>query len=96
VLETVLLFGAIIFVGIAFILAKLPIRWSLRIFGHAVAFDIFVTVLVLWIHWGTMTGLMSATVAGIICAVCTSTGRRLFGYIRGSTYYPGVFNVLKD
>lgn len=92
-LETVLIFGLVIFIGLALVLVKLPTRITLRLLNHCVAVDIAVTLLVLWIHWGTMTGLMSATVAGIICSIVTSAARKLFGHIQGGRYYPGLYTL---
>ena len=92
-LEAVLVFGAVIFVGVAAVFIKLPLKWSLWLLGHHVATDVGVTVLVLVLHWGTITGLMSATVAGLICSVTTSVGRCLYGYRLGNFYYPGHYDL---
>lgn len=89
-----LTFGVIIFAGLALILVKLPRRLSLWLLGHGTWVDVFVTCTTLIIHWGTMTGLMSATVAGLCCALATSLGKYLFGYIKGDRYYPGIYNAL--
>jgi len=88
--EAALVFGIIIAVGIAAILIKLPTRTTLWLLGRAMWLDVAVTILTLWIHWGTMTGLMSAAVAGLICSMTTSCARWLVGYTRGGVYYPGV------
>lgn len=93
-LEAALVFGAIIALGIALILIKLPTRVALKLLGRAMLLDIAVTIFTLWIHWGTMTGLMAAAVAGMICSVVTSVARRAFGYIRKGVYHPGYLNLL--
>lgn len=87
--EAALVFGLIIFLGIGFILIKLPRKMMLWLLGRAMWLDIVVTVFTLIIHWGTMTGLMSAAVAGLMCSLATSIARWYFGYIRGGKYYPG-------
>jgi hypothetical protein len=61
-----------------------------------VLFDIVVTCMVLWIHWGTMVGLLSASVAGLVCSLCTSIARMTWGYIRGSQYIPGRLFDLRE
>lgn len=74
-LETVVLFGLIIFAGIAALIAAAPVwvrHWCLQ--HHAVT-TFLVTGLTLWIHWGTMTGLMSATVAGLMASAACFAGR---------------------
>lgn len=92
-IEITLVFGGIIFLGLAMILAKLPLRTTLWLLGHSVWVDLGVSVLVLWMHWGTMTGLMSATVAGLICALATGIAKRLVGHVQGNMYYPGILNL---
>lgn len=89
-----LTFGVIIFAGLALILVKLPRRTSLWLLGHGTWVDVSVSVITLCIHWGTMTGLMSAAVAGLCCALATSLGKYLFGYIKKNRYYPGVYTIL--
>ncbi len=36
---------------------------------------------------------MAATIAGLLTSVGTSAAKRLFGFIKGYGYYPGVFYV---
>ena len=81
--------GFTIFLGIALILAKLPRRTMLRVLKYDVALDVAVSVITLMIHWGTFSGVMAATVAGLLISVATSGVKRLIGYIDGDTYYPG-------
>ena len=92
-LEAAITFGLIIFIGIALILLKLPTRTALWLLGKHIWLDLAVTALTLWIHWGTMTGLMSAAVAGMMCSLITSLARRVFGYISNGRYHPGVLRL---
>jgi nucleoside permease NupC len=85
--------GFMVFLGVALILAKLPRRLLLRALGHSLALDLLVSALTLIIHWGTFSGVMAATVAGLLTSLATSAARTLFGYIEGSQYHPGVINV---
>lgn len=75
-LEATFVFGLIIAGGVAFLLYQAP-RW-LRMFilRHHFMFGIMVSGLTLWIHWGTMTGLMSATLAGLVCSAMTHVWRK--------------------
>ena len=86
-----LLTGLTIFLGVALILFKLPRRWMLRALAHDVALDLLVSALTLLVHFGTFSGVMAATVAGLLTSIATSGAKRLFGYIKGDHYYPGVF-----
>ncbi len=85
-----LMTGLMIFLGIALILAKLPRRLMLKALHHDVALDLLVSVLVLLIHWGTFSGVMAATVAGLMTSLATTGAKRLFGYIANNRYHPGV------
>ena len=81
--------GLTIFLGLALILAKLPRRTMLRVLRHDMALDVAVSVITLLIHWGTFSGVMAATVAGLMTSLATSGLKRLVGYIDGDSYYPG-------
>lgn len=89
-IEVALTFGIVIFLGVLFILVKLPRSTVLTLLGHHVWLDVGVTVLTLWIHWGTMTGLMAAAIAGMICSVTTAAGRWLIGYRHKGKIHRGV------
>ena len=81
--------GFMIFLGTFLILIKLPRRMMLRALKHDLLIDIAVTVLVLIIHFGTFSGVMAATVAGLLTSLATSSMKRLFGYIDGNIYHIG-------
>ncbi|MEF8699080.1 MAG: hypothetical protein V5B32_03130 [Candidatus Accumulibacter sp. UW26] len=81
--------GFTIFLAGALLLAKLPRRTMLRALKHDLLLDLAVTLLVLLIHWGTFSGVMAATVAGLLTSLATSGLKRLIGYADGQNYYPG-------
>lgn len=81
--------GFMIFLGTFLILIKLPRRMMLRALKHDLLIDIAVTVLVLIIHFGTFSGVMAATVAGLLTSLATSGMKRIFGYMDGNTYHIG-------
>ena len=81
--------GFMIFLGVALILAKLPRRTMLRVLKHDLALDIAVSLITLMIHWGTFSGVMAATVAGLLTSLATSGLKKLIGYADGDNYYPG-------
>ena len=81
--------GFLIFTGVALILAKLPRRMMLRVLKHDLLLDIAVSLIVLMIHFGTFSGVMAATVAGLLTSLATSGLKRLIGYADGDNYYPG-------
>jgi NhaP-type Na+/H+ or K+/H+ antiporter len=85
--------GFLVFLGVALILWKLPRRLMLRALNHTIAIDLIVTVVTLVIHWGTFSGVMAATVAGLMTSLATSAMKRLIGYSDGKRYHPGVINL---
>lgn len=85
--------GFAIFLGLVFIFIKLPRRAMLRLLRHDVALDLGVTLLTLLVHWGTFSGVMAATVAGLLTSLGTSLAKRGFGYIKGNQYFPGFIRL---
>jgi hypothetical protein len=81
--------GLTIFLGASLLLIKLPRRTALRMLKYDLALDLIVTALVLIIHFGTFSGLMAATVAGLMMSLATSGLKRLVGYVDGNFYLPG-------
>ena len=81
--------GFTIFIGVALILAKLPRRTMLRVLKHDLALDIAVSLMTLLIHRGTFSGVMAATVAGLLTSLATSGLKKLIGYADSEHYYPG-------
>ena len=85
--------GFAIFLGLVFIFIKLGRRTMLHMLGHDVWLDIGVTMLTLAIHWGTFSGVMAATFAGLLTSVGTSLAKKAFGFIEGNHYHPGYIRL---
>jgi NhaP-type Na+/H+ or K+/H+ antiporter len=81
--------GFLIFAGVGLIFAKLPRRTMLKALKYDLSIDLMVTVLTLLVHWGTFSGVMAATVAGLLTSLATSGLKRLVGYADAENYYPG-------
>jgi NhaP-type Na+/H+ or K+/H+ antiporter len=81
--------GFTIFLGVALILAKLPRRTMLRVLKHDLLLDLVVSLITLVLHWGTFSGVMAATVAGLLTSLATSALKKLVGFIDGDKYWPG-------
>ena len=84
-----LMTGFTIFLGVTLLLTKLLRRTALRILKYDLVLDLMVSAVVLIIHFGTFSGLMAATVAGLMMSLATSAAKRLIGYVDGNVYYPG-------
>ena len=89
-----LITGFMVFLGVALLMAKLPRRTMLKALGYPLALDLAVSALTLMVHFGTFSGVMAATVAGLLTSLATSGARRLFGYISKGTYVRGLINVI--
>ena len=85
--------GLAIFLSLVFIFIKLRRRTMLRLLHPDMAIDVFVTLLTLFIHWGTLGGVMAATFPGLLTSVGTSTAKRMFGHIAGDRYFPGYVSL---
>jgi hypothetical protein len=84
-----ILSGIFIFFSLALLFVKLPSRWQLRLLGHPLLLDLAVAMFTLVVHWGTFTGIMSATIAGLLTSAATGLARRACGFTQGSRYIPG-------
>ena len=85
--------GLAIFLGLVFIFIKLPRRTMLRWLRYDILLDLAVTLIVLVVHFGTFSGIMAATFAGLLTSVGTSLAKRVFGYIQGDQYFPGLIRL---
>jgi len=85
--------GFMIFLGTFLILIKLPRRLMLRALKYDLVIDVAVTAIVLIVHFGTFSGVMAATIAGLLTSIATSSMKRLFGYIDGNQYHIGRFKL---
>lgn len=88
-----LLTGLVVFIGALLILVKLPRKTMLRALKHDLAIDITVSAVVLILHWGTFSGVMAASVAGLLMSLATSGMKRLVGYVDGRTYHAGLIRL---
>ena len=87
-------YGILVFIGVLLIMIKLPSSWLLRLLGHSLILDVVVSAFTLIIHWGTFSGVMTASIAGLCTSMATGVLRRLIGYIHRGTYYRGVFSLI--
>jgi hypothetical protein len=77
----------------AVILLKLPLRMRLRILGSSTAVGVIHTLIILAnlaIHFGTITGTMTAVLSGLMSFLTVPAVRWYGGCIRNRQYFPGV------
>ena len=85
--------GFAIFLGVVFIFIKLRRRTMLRLLHYDMAIDVAVTLLVLVVHFGTFSGVMAATFAGLLTSVGTTAAKKILGHMQGDRYYPGLIRL---
>ena len=86
----VIAFAIIISIFEFIIIASIPPYTKLRILGSApkkVAFHVGMLVLNFVVHWGTVIGTMSATLAFITSIVVMWAAAHIFGYVKEDRYY---------
>jgi len=85
--------GFTVFLAMMLLLVKFPRRVTLRLLHHDLLLDCVVSLTVLAIHFGTFSGIMAATVAGLMTSLFTTAAKRAFGFIKGGKYFPGYFTL---
>lgn len=85
-IEAVLLFGILLGLFEFVVLSMIPPRYRLRLLGsrplsHAMHWAMLIANL--YVHWGTVTGTMSATLAFVASMVTISIARIVYGTIQG-------------
>ena len=84
-IEAVLVFGLMLAVFEFIVLSMVPPRYRLRLLGSkgaSSAVHVGMLALNLWVHWGTVTGTMSATGAFIVSIITVSIARIVYGTIQ--------------
>jgi hypothetical protein len=92
-LEAVFVFALVTAAFEAIVLLKLPTRFRLRLLGCGWAVGVLHTCVILanlWIHFGTVTGTMTAVTAGLTTFATVPLVRHFCGFIKNKRYYPGV------
>lgn len=93
IILAVLVFALISALFEAVLILKLKPRTRLRVLGSSVWVMVIHTVIILanlWIHFGTVTGSMTAVTAGLASFATVPVMRWYCGFIKNGKYYPGV------
>lgn len=85
--------GIIVGLGLLATLAKMSWSWKLRVLSHPLMMDVFVFILLMYLHWGTFSGVMVATIGAFMCSLILSLGRWLVGYTANGKYVPGKLHM---
>lgn len=85
--------GIVVALGLLFTLVKMSWRWKMRLLSNPVIADIGIFSLLTFLHWGTFSGVMVATVGALACSAVLSAARWLYGYVKAGVYQPGKIDV---
>lgn len=91
--EAVIFFGIINVVFEFVVLGMVPPKWRLRVLGNAnyqTTLHVVIMLLVLIVHWGTVTGTMSAFFSFVLSKVTVGIARITWGYVDGTKYRRGI------
>lgn len=85
--------GIIVAIGLIVTFCKLSWKNKLRMLSYPIAMDIAIFALLCFLHWGTFSGVMVATIGALTCSLVLSAGRWAFGYMTKGRYIPGKWAV---
>lgn len=83
-IEVVLVFATLLAVFEFVVLSMIPPRYRLRLLGNraaCVCTHIVMLSVNLWVHWGTVTGTMSATGAFVVSMVTIEIAKIVYGTV---------------
>lgn len=92
-IEAVLAFALITAIGELIVLAHIPARARLKLLGSPFKRNFTHIVcggLNLWIHWGTITGSMTAVTAFVVSTGVLAAARWYWGAIEAGVYKRGI------
>lgn len=86
--DAVLIFGFLLATFEFVVLSMIPPKYRLRLLGSKPASStvhVLMLLLNLWIHWGTLTGTMSATLSFIVSIGTLAIARLVYGTITNNS-----------
>lgn len=96
-LGAALTLGLIIFLGFVFLLVKLAAWRVAWLLGHSMWLDLGATAFGFLLFAGSATGILAASVAGLMTGIATTFLRYFIGYTSKKegvwVYTPGVLNI---
>jgi hypothetical protein len=85
--------GLIVAFGLLVTFWKLSWKARLRMLSYPVAMDTLVFIVLVFLHWGTFSGVMVATIGALTCSLVLSGLRWAYGYMERGKHVPGRFNI---
>lgn len=85
--------GFCVGLGLLVIMFKANWKWRMLMLSNPVKMDIIVFAVLTFLHWGTFSGVMAATIGALMVSLILSVGRKAYGYKVGNTYVRGMVDV---
>jgi hypothetical protein len=85
--------GAVICLGIVIWWTRCEWKTRIAILSHSLAVDIIVFIALTLLHWGTYTGVMSATIGALMTSLLLTLGRKAFGFRERGKYIRGMWDI---
>lgn len=85
--------GIMVGMGLLVSLVKMNWKWRMHLLSNPLMMDAIIFTALLFLHWGTFSGVMAATIGAMTCSLTLSGARWLYGHIEAGTYVPGYFDV---
>lgn len=85
--------GAVICLGLVMWFSRTSWRTRMWLLSHPLALDILTFVLLVFLHWGTFSGVMAATVGALMVSVMLTGARKAFGYTENGKYIRGMWDI---
>ena len=85
--------GIIVAAGLLVTFWKLSWRNRLRMLSNPVLMDVVIFAVLCFLHWGTFSGVMVATIGALACSVVLSALRWAFGYMEKGKHVAGRFTI---
>ena len=77
--------GIIVGIGLLVTLVKMNWRWRMRMLSNPILLDVMIFVLLMFLHWGTFSGVMVATIGAITCSLVLSGARKMYGHVENGS-----------
>lgn len=85
--------GIVVCLGICIWFTRVRWRTRLWLISHPLLVDVGVFAFLTFIHWGTFSGVMAATIGALMTSVLMSGARKLWGFYQGRDYVRGMIDV---
>lgn len=85
--------GAVICLGIVIWWSRCSWNTRIKILTYSLTVDLIVFIGLTAVHWGTFSGVMSATIGALLVSILLTVGRKCFGFREKGKYIRGIWDM---